>query len=76
MPRISKAKIVFFILMIEAIISLSFFNLYADTQPKPQRPWYSETPNPRHIANYDRLTAEYFNNHLNVIYNWAQNTNT
>ena len=75
MPRISKAKIVFFILMIEAILSLSFFNLYADTQAKPQRPWYSETPNPRHIANYDRLTAEYFNNQLNVIYNWAQNTN-
>ena len=75
MPRISKAKIVFFILMIEAILSLSFFNLYADTQVKPQRPWYSETPNPRHIANYDRLTAEYFNNQLNVIYNWAQNTN-
>lgn len=73
MPRISKAKIVFFIIMIEAIISLSFFNLYAAT---PQRPWYSETPNPRHIANNDRLTAEYFNNQLNVIYNWAQRTNT
>lgn len=76
MPRISKAKIIFLIFMIEAILSLSFFNLYADTQAKPQRPWYSETPNPRHIANYDRLTAEYFNNQLNVIYNWAQNTNT
>ena len=72
MPKINKAKIVFFIIMIEAIISLSFFNLYAAT---PQRPWYSETPNPRHIANNDRLTAEYFNNQLNVIYNWAQNTN-
>ncbi|MBP5468382.1 MAG: tail fiber protein [Candidatus Riflebacteria bacterium] len=75
MPKINKAKIVFLIFMIEAILSLSFFKLYADTQPKPQRPWYSETPNPRHIANYDRLTAEYFNNQLNVIYNWAQNTN-
>lgn len=42
----------------------------------PQRPYYSETPNPRHIANNDRLTAEYFNNQLNVIYNWAQRTNT
>lgn len=42
----------------------------------PQRPYYSETPNPRHIANNDRLTAEYFNNQLNVIYNWAQRTHT
>lgn len=41
----------------------------------PERPYYSETPNPRHIQNNDRLTAEYFNNQLNVIYNWAQRTN-
>ena len=42
----------------------------------PERPYYSETPNPRHIQNNDRLTAEYFNNQLNVIYNWAQRTHT
>lgn len=73
MPKITKTRIIIFVFIMEALLSLSFFNLYAAT---PERPYYSETPNPRHIQNNDRLTAEYFNNQLNVIYNWAQRTHT
>ena len=73
MLKITKTRIIIFVFIMEALLSLSFFNLYGAT---PQRPYYSETPNPRHIQNNDRLTAEYFNNQLNVIYNWAQRTHT
>lgn len=62
-PHYIFAVIIFFYVALNSVFA----------EKKPVRPYYSETPTKRHIQNNDRLTAEYFNNQLNVIYNWAQN---